>query len=132
MRKLVGRSINGGKASGVALVSAVPLGFFGMIDATTSEVIERGHPLCGRFIKDTILVFPRAKGSTVGSYVLYGLAKTGQAPLAIVNHTTETIVAAGVILGDIPCIDGIDIRCLHTGDKLTVDADLGELIVHES
>jgi hypothetical protein len=74
-------------------------------------------------VKDKILVFPKGKGSTVGSYVIYGLKKNGVAPAAIVNRETETIVATGVILAGIPCVDGIDIDMIKTGDKLVVDAD---------
>ena len=72
-----------------------------------------------------VLVFPCGKGSTVGSYVIYGLKKNGVGPAAIVNKETETIVATGVILADIPCIDQIDIEAIKTGDKLAVNADEG-------
>ncbi|MEM4188383.1 MAG: DUF126 domain-containing protein, partial [Candidatus Hadarchaeum sp.] len=77
----------------------------------------------GECVKDKILVFPQGKGSTVGSYVIYGLKKNGVAPAAIVNQETETIVATGVILAGIPCVDKIDIEEIKTGDKLLVDAD---------
>lgn len=72
-----------------------------------------------------MLVFPRGKGSTVGSYVLYGLAQRDTAPAAIVNAETETIVATGAILGDIPAVDGIDLESLETGERVTVDGDAG-------
>jgi hypothetical protein len=45
------------------------------------------------------------------------------APAAIVNQETETIVATGVILAGIPCVDKIDISKIKTGDRLKVDAD---------
>ncbi|MEM4202196.1 MAG: DUF126 domain-containing protein [Candidatus Hadarchaeum sp.] len=118
-----GRMISPGKAAGVALVSRSPLSFYGGIDPKTGIVIERGHELEGECVKDKILVFPQGKGSTVGSYVIYGLKKNGVAPAAIVNQETETIVATGVILAGIPCVDKIDIEEIKTGDKLLVDAD---------
>ena len=120
-----GRSISPGKARGVALVTREPLGFYGGVDARTGAVTERGHELEGQCVKDTILVFPRGKGSTVGSYVIYGLARNGVAPRALVNAETETIVATGAILAGIPCVDGIDIESLRSGDELEVDADMG-------
>jgi len=120
---LRGRTINPGKAEGEALVSREPLSFYGGIDPKTGIVIERGHELEGRCVKGKILVFPQGKGSTVGSYVIYGLKKNGVAPAAIVNRETETIVATGVILAGIPCVDGIDIERIKTGDRLKVDAD---------
>jgi hypothetical protein len=118
-----GRMINPGKARGEAMVSRTPIGFFGGVDSKTGVVIEKGHELEGKSVKDKILVFPGGKGSTVGSYVIYGLKKNAVAPAAIVNCETETIVATGVILSGIPCVDGIDIEKIKTGDKLMVDAD---------
>jgi predicted aconitase with swiveling domain len=115
--------ISPGKAEGEAIVSKEPMGFYGGIDAKTGIVIEKGHELEGRSVKDKILVFPQGKGSTVGSYVIYGLKKNGVAPAAIVNQETETIVATGVILAGIPCVDKIDISKIKTGDRLKVDAD---------
>jgi len=120
-----GRSISPGKAEGEALVSKEPIGFYGGVDPKTGEVIEKGHELEGKNVKDKILVFPCGKGSTVGSYVIYGLEKNGVAPKAIVNKETETIVATGAILAGIPCVDGIDIESIKTGDKVRVNADEG-------
>ncbi len=118
-----GRTISPGKAQGEAIVSREPMGFYGGIDPKTGVVIEKGHELEGKCIKDKVLVFPQGKGSTVGSYVIYGMKKNGVAPVAIVNKETETIVATGVILAGIPCVDSIDIDKIKTGDKLVVDAD---------
>ncbi len=118
-----GRMISPGKARGEAIVSKSPIGFYGGIDPKTGVVIEKGHELEGQCVKDKILVFPQGKGSTVGSYVIYGLKKNGMAPAAIVNQETETIVATGVILAGIPCVDGIDIERIKTGNRLVVDAD---------
>ena len=73
------------------------------------------------------------KGSTVGSYVIYGLAKNNQAPLAIVNKETETIVATGAILAGLPCVDRIPVEKISTGDHIVVDATAGTVsIVKES
>ncbi|UCE72807.1 MAG: DUF126 domain-containing protein [Methanomassiliicoccales archaeon] len=120
-----GRTIYPGTVEGEAIVSKEPIGFYGGIDAKTGIVIEKGHELEGQNVKDKILVFPMGKGSTVGSYVIYGLKKNGVAPKAIVNKETETIVATGVILAGIPCVDGIDIEEIKTGDRLKINADEG-------
>ena len=117
-----GRTISPGKVIGVSIVSSEPIGFYGGIDAKTGLVIEKNHPLEGESVKDKILVFPYGKGSTVGSYVIYGLKKNNVAPIGIINKETETIVATGVILAGIPCIDKIDISKIKTGDKLILDA----------
>ena len=118
-----GRMISPGKTEGEAIVSNEPIGFYGGIDISTGIVIEKNHPLEGRNVKDKILVFPCGKGSTVGSYVIYGLKKNGVAPKGIINKETETIVATGVILAGIPCVDQIDIDKIKDGDTLILDAD---------
>jgi predicted aconitase with swiveling domain len=122
-----GRSISPGKADGEAIVSKEPIGFYGNVDPKTGIIIEKGNSLEGENIKDKILVFPCGKGSTVGSYVIYGLAKNGVGPKAIINEETETIVATGAILAGIPCVDQIDIKKIKTGDKIKVDADTGNV-----
>lgn len=129
--RLQGRSIHPGRAVGRALVSPAPLSFFGGVDPATGVVIERGHPLEGKTVQGAILCFPWGRGSTVGSYVLYALKMNAQAPLAIVNLRTEVIVAAGAILADIPCVDGVDVGCIPDGALVQVDAQSGEVIVDE-
>jgi len=118
-----GRMISPGKAKGKAIVSSEPIGFYGNVDIKTGKVIEKGHPLEGKKITDRILVFPCGKGSTVGSYVIYGLKKNGSAPAGIINKETETIVATGAILAGIPCVDKIDISKIKDGDTIEIDAD---------
>lgn len=117
-----GRMISPGKIEGECLVSKEPIGFYGGIDAKTGLFIEKGHELEGKSVKGKVLVFPCGKGSTVGSYVIYGLAKNNKAPLAIVNKETETIVATGAILAGIPCVDQIPVERIANGDRMIVDA----------
>jgi predicted aconitase with swiveling domain len=120
---LAGRIIKSGKASGLALVSPEPVGFLGGVDPETGLVIERGHPLEGKSVAGRILCFPTGKGSTVGSYTLYWMKKAGTAPAAIVNAESETIVAVGAIISDIPMVDQIPLEEISTGDWIVVDGD---------
>ena len=121
--------ISPGSVTGEAIVSSEPIGFYGGIDLNTGIVIEKDHPLEGESVKGKILVFPNGKGSTVGSYVIYGLQKNDVGPLGIINKETETIVATGAILAGIPCVDHIDIDNIKTGDTIVLNADEGEVIV---
>jgi predicted aconitase with swiveling domain len=121
MKVLQGRVIKAGKIEGVALVSPEPVGFFGLIDAETGVVIEKGHALEGKSVAGRVLVFPTGKGSTVGSYSLYRLAKAGLAPAAIINAESEPIVAVGAIISDIPMVDQVDIKHIRSGDQVTID-----------
>jgi predicted aconitase with swiveling domain len=120
---LAGRIIKSGKASGVALVSSEPIGFLGGVDPETGLVIERGHPLEGESVAGRVLCFPSGKGSTVGSYTLYWMKKAGTAPAAIVNAESETIVAVGAIISDIPMVDRVPLEGISTGDWVTVNGD---------
>ena len=124
-----GRTISPGKVEGIAIVTSEPIGFYGGIDIKTGNFIEKGHPLEGKCVKDKVLVFPNGKGSTVGSYVIYGLKKNGVAPCGIINKETETIVATGAILAGIPCVDHIEIEKIKDGDKLLLNANDGTVEV---
>ena len=116
-----GRVIKAGTAQGVALVSTQPMGFLGGVDPESGCVIEPGHALEGQSIADRVLVFPTGKGSTVGSYTLYRLARAGQAPAAILNAESEAIVAVGAIISDIPMVDQVEITRIRTGDRVYID-----------
>ena len=122
-----GRVIYEGKAEGMALVSSSPMSFYGGVNPDTGEIVERESELRGRSVKNKVLVFPHGKGSTVGSYVLYRLAKNGVGPSAIVNSKCETIVAVGAIISEIPCVDMIDIGKIKTGTRVRVDGALVQL-----
>lgn len=119
--ELKGRTISRGLAEAEALVTAQPISFYGGVDPNTSEIIEKGHELQGKRVKDKILVFPNGKGSTVGSYTLYRMKKSNNAPAGIVNRECETVVAVGAIISEIPCIDRIDISKIATGDIVRLD-----------
>jgi len=123
MKRLRGRAIYRGKAQGLALVSGAPIGFLGGVDPDTGTVVERGHPLQGQSIAGKVLVFPTGKGSTVGSYTLYRLARQGLAPAAMVNAHSEAIVAVGAIIAGIPMVDSVDIAEIMTGETVTVDGE---------
>jgi predicted aconitase with swiveling domain len=125
--ELTGRRVFGGKARGNAMVSHEALSFFGGVNPDTGVIEEEGHPLQGKSVSGKVLVFPRGKGSTVGSYTLYRMKKTGTAPIAILNRECETIVAVGAIIAEIPCLDGIDIEKIPEDAVLLVDADKGKV-----
>jgi predicted aconitase with swiveling domain len=124
--RLKGRVIKEGRAEGEALVSREAIGFFGGVDPRTGVIVEPGHELEGRSISGKVLVFPKGKGSTVGSYTLYRLRKHGLAPAGIINTQSEAIVAVGAIIADIPMVDRIDISRIKTGDEITINGEMVE------
>jgi len=127
---LRGRPITPGRARGMALVSSKPLSFLGGVDPKTGIVIDKSHDLYGLEIKDKILCFPHGRGSTVGSYVLYAIAKNGVAPRAIVNSLADPVVVVGAVIANIPMVDRIDISKIKTGNFVDVDGESGLVRVY--
>jgi Uncharacterized conserved protein len=102
-----------------------PISFLGNVNPDTGIVVDQNHELFGKSIKDTILVFPQGKGSTVGSYVIYQLKKNNVAPAAIINLECEPIVAVGAIISAIPMIDMLETdpySLLKDGDEIVVNS----------
>jgi len=134
MIRLRGRKVVGGVAEGMAVVSREPISFFGGVDPKSGKIIEKGHTLEGVSVAGRVLIFPHGKGSTVGSYVLYAMAKNKVAPVAVINVNTEPIIVVGCCLAGIPLVDKLDkdpIRSIKNGDAVRVLADKGlvEVIV---
>ncbi|MDD3753076.1 MAG: DUF126 domain-containing protein [Methanobacterium sp.] len=120
------RKISRGKAKGEVIVSDNPLSFLGGVDPNTGNVIDRGHQLYQQNISDKILVIPSGKGSTVGSYVIFQMAKNKTAPRAIIAMEAEPIIATGAIMASIPLVDHPEediFEILSNGDLVEVDAD---------
>ena len=126
--KFKGRVISKGVATAEALVGAEAISFLGGVDPKTGKVIDKTNPLFGKSVAGKVLVIPRGKGSTVGTYVIYQLKKNGVAPAAIINLESEIIVAVGAIISEIPMVDRLDknpVENIKTGMKVKVDADKG-------
>jgi predicted aconitase with swiveling domain len=127
---LRGRKVVGGTAEGEALVSEDPVSFYGGVDPDTGEITEPGHACFGHRISGKVFVFPRGKGSTVGSYIIYRMKKQGTAPAAMVNLETEAILATGCVISSIPLIDKLEcnpLKTFRTGMRLRVLGDEGRV-----
>ncbi len=123
-----GRSISPGKARGEVIKLDEPLSFLGGVDGSTGDIrVGNGGNVAGR-----ILVFPKGKGSTVGSFVMYDLMVHGKAPAAVINESAETIVATGAVISSIPMVDSIpSINIFEDGDIVTVDASAGTVEIED-
>ncbi len=116
-----GRSISNGKARGEVIKLDEPLSFLGGVDGATGDLRVRDGNVAGK-----ILVFPKGKGSTVGSFVMYDLMVHGKEPAAVINESAETIVATGAVISSIPMVDKIpSVRLFEDGDIVTVDGNAG-------
>ena len=111
-----------GKATGEVVKLGEPLSFLGGVDGSTGDLRVGG----GGNVAGKVLVFPKGKGSTVGSFVMYDLMVHGVAPAAVINETAETIVATGAVISSIPMVDSVpSVDMFEDGDIVTVDATAG-------
>lgn len=120
------KKISKGHAKGEVLITKDPLSFLGGVDPHTGTVIDPDHELYGQKINDKILIIPGGKGSTVGSYVLFQMAKNNTAPKAIVSIKAEPIIATGAIMANIPMVHKPESSLwdiMKNGDIIEVDAD---------
>jgi len=110
-------------------VSLKPISFLGGVDPNSGLITERDHDLKGESVKGTVFCFPQGHGSTVGSYVLYSLAKRGVGPKAIVNQMADPVVVTGAIIAEIPMVNQIDIHEIETGDEVEVNGTEGTVTI---
>lgn len=89
-----------GKASGRLVASDLELSFWGGVDPQTSEVIDRHHPLSGKYIQDAILAIPSGRGSCSGSGVLLELILNGKGPKGLIFSRKEDILTLGVVVAE--------------------------------
>ena len=127
--RLAARRIAPGRADATALVSRAPFSFVGGADPGTGEVLDDATGVRGERLSGRAFAFPHGKGSTVASYVIYGLAKRRLGPAALLTERADAIVAVGAILGGVPMVDRMDLGAILTGDRVVVDADKGEVVL---
>ncbi len=85
-----------GNCRAEALVVDHRISFFGEVDPRTGRTVE------GYYIGGKALIFPGTRGSTVGTYIIYGLKYYGHAPACMIVYDAEPILIAGAVLADIP------------------------------
>jgi predicted aconitase with swiveling domain len=110
-----------GVIHGKVLITQQKMSFLGDIDQQTGIVVGSDLDIKGETLKNKIFVFPESRGSTVGSNVIYGLAKQGYAPRLLVTHRAELITISGAIYGQIPMVSQLSLdafKLLHVGDTV--------------
>jgi len=135
--RLSGWAILPGAALGTAVVSQEPISFWGGVNPSTGEVIDRRHDCSGAVISGKIFVFPTGKGSSTGSAVLMESIRRGTAPSAIINYKVDPILALGAIIAEelykktmpIIILSPQDFALIHEGDALSIQPD-GTVLVN--
>ena len=128
-KELKARKIVEGYVEGEAIVTKEGISFMGTVNPKTGYIIERKHEIEGECLKGKILVYPRGKGSTGGSYMLYDVVKNGVGPAGIINVEGESVTVIGAIIAELPMVDQADISEIETGDYVYLDATNGNIKV---
>jgi predicted aconitase with swiveling domain len=124
--KIKGRVINGGNASGEALVLDVPFSFIGDFDPDTGNITILNHPLFGKSLANKILVCPTGKGGTIAPFIAYRAKKKGNAPAAILCEKVEPILCESALAIDIPILDSLSedpVLRIRTGQFISIEDD---------
>jgi phosphomecalonate degydratase small subunit len=98
--------IVGGRAKGRILSTKQPINFLSSVDHLTGLITDKNHDLCGEFLKDNLLVFPYAVGSSVGAYSIFALKCNGVSPSGIIcTLKTDITTASGCAIANIPLLE---------------------------
>ena len=117
---------------GKAMVTDVPITYLGYVNRDTGVVEEPGHPLDGRAIQDTILIYPKGSGSTVAPYVLMGLLYENKGPLAIINRDVCPLTLPACSLLNVPYGHGFEEDpCIgvNDGDRIRFKRENGKVSI---
>lgn len=117
---------------GRAMVTDVAITYLGYVNRDSGVIEETGHPLDGKAIEDTILIYPKGSGSTVAPYVLMGLIYTGKGPKAIVNRDVCSLTLPACSLLNLPYSHGFETDpCLavNDGDLIRISKNSGDVVL---
>ena len=135
--KIKCKKIVGGISSGKLLVSEQPINFLAMVDVKTGKVTDKDHKLNSQILKNSILVFPNAIGSSVGAYTIFSLKNNNTSPNGIIcTNSVDITTASGCAISNIP-LAYIEKKEYEYLDKyrngnidIILDADRGFIILN--
>ena len=110
------------------MVTDVPITYLGYVNRDTGVIEETGHPLDGRAVENSILIYPKGSGSTVAPFVLMGLLYTGKGPKAIVNRDVCPLTLPACSLLGLPYGHGFDqdpCMVINDGDLVELKSENG-------
>jgi predicted aconitase with swiveling domain len=103
--KIKCKKIVGGITSGKLLVSEQPINFLAMIDIKTGKITDKDHKLNSQTLKNSILIFPNAIGSSVGAYTIFSLKNNNTSPNGIIcTNSVDITTASGCAISNIPLV----------------------------
>ncbi|MCY3854414.1 MAG: DUF126 domain-containing protein [Thaumarchaeota archaeon] len=122
-QKLIKKFIIRGAIKGIVMKSNVPINFLSFIDTKKGIVQDSKSNIFKQSIKNKILVFPYAVGSSVGAYSIYSLKSNDVMPNAMLCKNVDLIVSSGCAMANIPLaiISDKIYDKLQIGDKLCIN-----------
>jgi predicted aconitase with swiveling domain len=100
------KTIVGGTAKGMILLTTQPINFLSSVDNMTGKITDKNHELFGKFLKGNILIFPYSVGSSVGAYSIFALKSNKAAPSGIIcSLKTDITTASGCAISNIPLLE---------------------------
>jgi cis-L-3-hydroxyproline dehydratase len=129
--EFAGTALVAGDADGLALTTTEALSLWGGLNPETGEIVDRRHPLSGRFVSGRVLVLPHGRGSCSASGVLLESIRNGTAPAAVIVSQVDPIIGLGAILGEelydrtvpVVLLAGEQRAAIADGDRITVRGD---------
>jgi predicted aconitase with swiveling domain len=99
------KRIVGGVTKGKLLFSEQPLNFLAMLNVKTGKINDINHDLNDQTLKNNILVFPNAIGSSVGAYTIFSLKNNNTSPNGIIcTNSVDITTASGCAISNIPLV----------------------------
>ncbi|KAJ0419141.1 hypothetical protein BJY00DRAFT_286373 [Aspergillus carlsbadensis] len=89
-----------GHATGPLLASSSALSFWGGVNPSTGEIVDRHHELSARYLQHSVLAIPGGRGSCSASAVVLELLRNGKGPNAIIFEQREDILTLGVMVAE--------------------------------
>lgn len=129
-RIIRGRGALAGIAEGPAMISRQTITGWGGIDIHTGVVVEPGHPLEGRSIKNSVLILDGSKGSNGWSIFFHAAQVSGAGPAALIFPKLDSRTAVTAAVLKVPTVTDLteDIFDLvQPGELLRVDGGAGTI-----
>ena len=88
-----------GNGEGKALVSQIPLSFWGGVDPHSGKIIDVHHDLSGQCMTGRALLIPAGRGSCSGSGIMLEMIRQKTCPAMLISLEAEPIISLGSVMG---------------------------------
>jgi predicted aconitase with swiveling domain len=98
------------------------------VDIYTGNVVEPGHPLEGKSIKDSVLILDGSKGSNGWSIFFHAAQEAGCGPVALVFPKLDSRTAVTAAVLNVPLVTDLTenvFDIIRVGDWVRVDGNRG-------